>query len=71
MIGIQPGRRSPPPTRQGVLRRGGQVADVTRSVVEVESSEVGCRRGGRGEAAASAGWVKRCSSVRCEGAMGV
>ena len=60
------------PSREGILRGGGEVADMDAAVIEVE---VECLDGSpsrrASDAAASAGSVKRCSSVESEGAVGV
>src|SRR5215204_3474730 len=62
---VEPGCSVGNPSAERILRRGGYVADMNTALIKVE---VECLKGSpsrsASDAAASAGLVKRCSSVR-------
>ena len=62
---VQPGRSVGSPGGEDILGDGGEVADVDPAVVEVEAERLGSPSRRAREAAASAGSVKRSSSVSC------
>ena len=61
---VEPGRPVEDPGGERVLGGGGDVADMNATVIEIEVSASGLPSRRASDAAASAGLVKRCSSVR-------
>ena len=61
---VEPGRPVGNPSGEGILGGGGDVADMDTAVIKVEVERLGLPSRRASDAAASAGSVKRCSSVR-------
>jgi hypothetical protein len=61
---VEPRRPIGNPSAEGILGRGGYIADMNTTVIEVNLSASGSPSRRVCDAAASAGSVKRCSSVR-------
>ncbi len=61
---VEPGRSVGNPSVERILGGGGEVADMNPTVIKVEVERLGSPSRRASDAAASAGSVKRCSSVR-------
>ena len=68
---VEPSRSVGSPSAERILGGGGEVADMDAALIKVEVERLGLPSRRASEAAASAGSVKRCSSVEAEGAVDV